>query len=46
MKNTEGNKYYTDKEKYGLLESTWKDIFRITEDEEDLFDRDHSAHID
>lgn len=46
MKDTEGNKYYTDNEKCGLWESTWKDIFRITEDEEDLFDRDHSAHID
>lgn len=46
MKDSEGKKYYTDKEKCGLLENTWKDIFRITEEEEIKFDRNHSDHVD
>ncbi len=46
MKDSEGNKYYTDKEKCVLLERTSRDIFRIIEDEEAQFDRNHSDHID
>ncbi len=46
MKDSEGNKYYTDKQKCDLLERTWRDIFRITEDEVAQFDRNHSDHID
>ncbi len=45
LKDTEGNRYYTDKEKYDLMESTWKDVFRITEDDEVNFDAAHSKHI-
>ena len=41
MTDAEGNKYYTNKDKCDILERTWKEIFRITEDEEVLFDRDH-----
>ncbi len=28
------------------MEKTWKDVFRITEDEENNFDKDHSEHIE
>ncbi len=28
------------------MEKTWKDIFRITEDEENHFDKDHYEHIE
>lgn len=33
MKDTDGNKYYTDKEKCTLMEKTWRDVFRITKEE-------------
>ncbi len=46
MKDSERNKYYSDKEKCDLFEKTWRDIFRITEDEEAKFDRNHADHID
>ncbi len=46
MKDPEGNKYLTDKEKCNLFERTWKNVFRITEEEELKFDRNHSDHID
>ncbi len=46
MKDTDGNKYYTDKEKCTLMEKTWRDVFRITEEEERNFDQHHSQHID
>ncbi len=45
MKDDEGNKYYTDKEKCNLLGKTWKDIFTITDQEEATFDTVHSEHI-
>ncbi len=28
------------------MEKTWKDVFRITEEEENIFDKNHSDHID
>lgn len=28
------------------MEQTWRDVFRITEEEENNFDKDHSEHID
>ncbi len=46
MKDIDGNKYFTDKEKCNLMEQTWKDIFRITEEEENNFDKHHSDHSD
>lgn len=46
MKDKDGNKYYTDKEKCTLMERTWRDVFRITDEEEAKFDRQHSDHID
>ncbi len=46
LKDEEGNKYYSDKEKCQLMEKTWKNVFRITEEEENLFDKTHSDHID
>ena len=39
MKDPEGNKYFTDKKKCGLMERTWRNISRITEEDEDKFDR-------
>ena len=46
MKDENGNKFYTDNEKCNLMEKTWKDVFEITEDGENSFDREHSEHID
>ncbi len=46
MISNEKNRYSTDKEKCELMEKTWKDIFRITEDEKTKFDRHHSDLID
>ncbi len=45
LKDPEGNKYYLDKEKCKLMERTWKDIFRITDEEEANFDVAHAEHI-
>lgn len=45
MVDEDGNKFYTDKEKCNIMEKTWKDVFRITEEEEVLFDAAHSEHI-
>ncbi len=42
LKDSEGNKYYTNKEKCIVFENTWKDVFRITEEEEINFDNLHS----
>ena len=28
------------------MEKTWKDVFEITEDEENSFGREHSEHVD
>ncbi len=30
MKDKEGNKFFTDKEKCSLMELTWRDVFKIT----------------
>ncbi len=46
MRDEDKRKYYTNKEKCRLMERTWKDIFRISEEEEILFDEEHSHHID
>ncbi len=47
MEDNDGNKYFSEKEKCNLMEKMWKDVFRITEDEENHFDKDHSAeHIE
>ena len=46
LKDEEGNKYYSDKEKCHLMEKTWKNVFRITQEEENHFDKNHSDHID
>ncbi len=46
MKDKDGNKFFTDKEKCNFMEQTWKDIFRITEAEENKFDKHHSNLID
>ncbi len=32
MKDEDGNKYYTDKDKFNQLEKTWENVFRITEE--------------
>ncbi len=45
LKDPEGNKYCTDKDKCQLMEDTWKDVFRITEEDEANFDAAHSDHI-
>ena len=37
MKDTEGNKYYSDKEKCNLMEKTWENVFKITDEEENNF---------
>ncbi len=46
MKDNEGNKYFSDQEKCNLMENTWKDVFRISEEEDSYFDARHSDHID
>ncbi len=46
LEGQEGNKYYTDKEKCHLMEKTWENMFRITEEEEATFDSRHSEHIE
>ena len=32
MKDDDGKKYFTDKEICNLMENTWKNVFRITEE--------------
>ncbi len=46
MLDTDGNKHYSDIEKCILMENTWRDVFRITAEEERTFDLQHSLHID
>ena len=46
MKDSEGKKHYTDKEKCNLMEQTGKNVFRISEQEENNFDKHHSELID
>ncbi len=41
-----GNKYYTNREQCNIMEETWRDVFRITEEEENTFDAQHSQHIE
>ncbi len=45
MEDEEGNKYYSDKEKCTVMEKTWRDIFRITEEEGTNYDTMHSNHV-
>ncbi len=45
IEDKEGRRYYSDKEKCNIMENTWKDIFKITEDEAN-FDTIHFEHID
>ncbi len=42
IKDIEGNKYYSNKEKCNLMEKMWSHLFRITDEEEASFDRVHS----
>ncbi len=46
MTDPEGNKYYTNEEKCDFMERTWRNIFRITEDEEAKDDAHHSDDTD
>ncbi len=45
MKDKDGNKYFTDKEKCNLMEETWENVFKITEEEENSLHKQHSDHI-
>ncbi len=45
MKDKDGSKYYTVKEKCILMERTWQNVFRITDEEAAKFDGQHLAHI-
>ena len=44
LEDNNGNRYYSNKERCNVMEKSWKDIFRITE-EEQKFDALHSEHI-
>ncbi len=46
LEDTVGNRYYTDAKKCKAMENTWKNIFKITEEEEASFDTLHYEHID
>ncbi len=46
LHDNDGNRHHTDAEKCRVMESTWRNIFRITEEEEASFDTFHSEHID
>lgn len=46
MKDTDGQKYFSDKEKCDVMEKTWKDVFKISDEEERSFDFNHSVHVD
>ncbi len=46
IKDNDGNKYFSDQEKCNLMENTWKDVFRMSEEEDRYFDARHSDHID
>ncbi len=45
MKDSEGRKYYSDKEKCNLMENTWKDVFKISEEDDYNFDRVYADQI-
>ncbi len=36
MKDSQGNKYFSDEEKCILMQQTWKDVFRITVEDENI----------
>ena len=46
LQDSDGNKYFSEKEQCNIMERIWRDVFRITEDEEQTFDANHSQHID
>ncbi len=46
MEDNDGNRYHTDAEKWRVMENTWKDIFRITEEDEAPFATLQSEHRD
>ncbi len=46
MKDKDGKKHLSDKEKCNLMVQTWQDVFRITEEEDNKFYKLHSDHID
>ncbi len=45
LEDKDGQRYYTNKEKCNLMEKSWRDIFRITAEEDAAFDQTHSQHI-
>ncbi len=45
LKDQHNNRYYSDTEKCTIMERTWKEIFKITDEEEQKFDAQHSEHI-
>ncbi len=46
LKDENGREYHTCKEKCLIMQNTWSNIFRITEEEEQKFDIEHSQHTD
>ncbi len=46
LEDDDGGKYYTDQEKCHIMEKNWKDIFRITDEDNATFDHRHSDHIE
>ncbi len=46
LQDQDGNTYYINKEKCIMMEQTWRDVCRITEEEENTFDIQHSQHIE
>ncbi len=45
MKEKDEKKYFPDKEKCNLMEETWKNVFKITGEDENNFSKQHSDHI-
>ncbi len=45
MKDRIWKQVFSDKEKCNLMEETWKNVFKITEEEENNFDKQYSDHI-
>ncbi|MFV0504970.1 MAG: hypothetical protein ACK5LT_13550, partial [Lachnospirales bacterium] len=45
MVDQEGNKHFSDREKCEVLAKTWREVFKITEEEEANYDTQHSDHI-
>ncbi len=46
MEDSDGTRYYSDADKCKLMEKTWSNIYKITDEEEAKFDRRHSENID